>query len=548
MAVAEQGSVALKKVAALFAVGAFYIVLRILAWLNTPELEGHDSVSYLIAAEMFRSDGLRAAANMTPDMTPLFPLLTGWIGVFTDDIEFAARLVSFLSSVATMTAVYLLARRLSGFRAGLIAVLLLSLTSFYVRMSYAVMTEPLYVALTCWIVVVFVASLAEPKLRHGILLGLLCGLAFLTRVEAILLPFVLPILHLLACRVRSKNPPYRLIAANYALLSVFMAVVAAPQVIRVSAAVGEFSLNSRFVRAEIRAYPGDSLHNERLFGLKYDPKIRNLEYLQLHPELRKEQKGKVDPGSNLRRHLSISKANIIVLHDEQIAKLIGLPVFAFCVVGFIALLRSKKHPEAVWTAGFVAIFLVAPVYHLISLRHLLIVIPVCCVLASTGLVFSSQVVSQSFRNRYLSEPTVAVLLLLPTLAIPALETRKILLEPDNHNHEYTIEALLEPVSIIREYAQVAGKQPKLMSRKNYLAYLSGLKPDGFPYTDLEGLLTYLDGRGVDYLFIEEKFVADYPFFSEIGSDTWRENFREIYTYDEQPDDRLALYSVITPRR
>ena len=63
-------------------------------------------------------------------------------------------------------------------------------------MSYSVMSDPLYIALLTWTAAVLLITIEKPGLRSGIALGVLSGLAFLTRVEGILLMAALPLLHL----------------------------------------------------------------------------------------------------------------------------------------------------------------------------------------------------------------------------------------------------------------------------------------------------------------------------------------------------------------
>ena len=64
------------------------------------------------------------------------------------------------------------------------------------------------------------------------------------------------------------------------------------------------------------------------------------------------------------------------------------------------------------------------------------------------------------------------------------------------------------------------------------------------YTDLAGLLTYMEGHDIEFVLAEEEFLVNYPFYSEIGGNSWREHFVEVYVLDEHPGRRRALYSVV----
>src|SRR5690606_22167960 len=124
--------------------------------------------------------------NLDPDAAPLLPLAVALVSFLTPDLETAARTVSMLASLATMVAVYLLGRRITDRSGAVLGIVLLAVASpYFFRLSYSTLSEPLYIALYAWIVLVFVAGVDRPRLRTGIVLGVLAGLAFLTRVEAV---------------------------------------------------------------------------------------------------------------------------------------------------------------------------------------------------------------------------------------------------------------------------------------------------------------------------------------------------------------------------
>lgn len=526
----------------LIAAVVFFILLRLLGWLNSPELENHDSVAYLLWAEVFRSGDWQAIVNLNPDAAPLLPLLTAIASFLPGDIEAAGRLVSISSSIATMAAVYLIGRRIGNQICGVLAIVLLAVSPHFFRMSYSILTEPLYIALFTWIVFVFISTVDKPSLKSGAALGALCGLAFLTRVEAILFILALPVLHFVYRWLREPGQPLKPVAHSNLLLVLLMAAIAAPQIIRVSAQMNFFALNGRSAWTLILSNPDGKSYDEKLSGLDYDPQIRNLQYLQTHPA---ELQAMVqDSGymTLLKEYAATAIGNLRGMHDRQLVLLTGLPVLVFAVVGFLALLKSGRAADALLIVAFLAIAMVAPLLYHVTLRHLLILVPLLCVLASPGIVETANVLSsQLLSGGKFHKPVLLTCLAIASL-IPLAQTAEFILEPDEANGEYNEASLTAPAEILQRFASENARPANVMSRKAYLAFLTDSSSESPPFTDLDGLLNYIDGHPIDFLFYEQNHLEGYPFVDEIGSATWRRNFRKVYSTNEYGTPQV-LYAV-----
>ena len=160
--------------------------------LLTPHLRGLGDATYysrlanlLADGHGFVDPGNGTATALHP---PLFPLLLApfsWLGL---DSYQGQRVVVCLVGVATIVVVGLLARRLAGERAGLIAAGLAALSPVLISADGAVMSETLLGLLVA--LAIYVAY-GQQSTRRAALLGVLIGLAALTRGEAILLLLLL---------------------------------------------------------------------------------------------------------------------------------------------------------------------------------------------------------------------------------------------------------------------------------------------------------------------------------------------------------------------
>jgi 4-amino-4-deoxy-L-arabinose transferase-like glycosyltransferase len=90
-------------------------------------------------------------------------------------------------SLIGISGVFFVAKRLSGFSAGIISVILLSFSPLYLQVSRSASNEILLCALTPWMLYSFLLHLESKSFRWLILSGLLSGLAFLSKFYAVFL-------------------------------------------------------------------------------------------------------------------------------------------------------------------------------------------------------------------------------------------------------------------------------------------------------------------------------------------------------------------------
>ena len=107
-----------------------FIVLMFLGsiagWLlGSPEFEDHDSITYLIAADIFGSLDGQAVLELSPDTTPLFPIAVAVLEVIFGNIELSARIISMLAFIMAAIALYKLGRQFNVVTGALLGIALL---------------------------------------------------------------------------------------------------------------------------------------------------------------------------------------------------------------------------------------------------------------------------------------------------------------------------------------------------------------------------------------------------------------------------------------
>jgi hypothetical protein len=216
---------------ALIALAAFGIrLLYIYVIAPAPTGIGGDAGFYSSAASQL-ADGhfyyrvIFGHAYPTAEHPPLYPIVLAVPAVLGAKSLIAYRIVSCAIGSVAVALIGVLGRRLAGNGAGIAAAAIAALYPPFVTSDGLVMSEPLFTLLVAAALIAALAVRARPTVARAAGLGLVIGLASLTRAEALLL---VPLLAWPA--VRTRRAPG---AATRAAVATLVAVaVLAPWVIR----------------------------------------------------------------------------------------------------------------------------------------------------------------------------------------------------------------------------------------------------------------------------------------------------------------------------
>jgi len=188
------------RVAGLAAVGA--VVRALYTFVYTPHIMGfgdwayYNGVANLIAEGRWFIDPFAAGEGDTiPSAShpPLYPLVLSAISLLGGTGWRSHRSLGVVLGAASVVLLALLARRVAGERAGLVAGALAALHPLLVAADGALLSETLYTPLLAGVLLCAYRLYDEPGTRWALALGALIALAALTRSEALLLLGVLVI-------------------------------------------------------------------------------------------------------------------------------------------------------------------------------------------------------------------------------------------------------------------------------------------------------------------------------------------------------------------
>jgi 4-amino-4-deoxy-L-arabinose transferase-like glycosyltransferase len=214
-------------------IGALAIrLLYILAIARAPVGVGGDAGFYhssanLIAHGHFYYREIVGQVSKTAQHPPLFSLVLSVSSLFGGDTLLAHRIVGCLLGSCSVVLIGVLSRRVGGERAGLLAAATAALYPPLITADGLVMSEPLFVLLSTASLLIALGVNSSPTIKAAAALGIVTGLAILTRGEGVLL---LPLLAWPAAYARRAHVSGAMV--RLAAVTAAAALVVAPWVIR----------------------------------------------------------------------------------------------------------------------------------------------------------------------------------------------------------------------------------------------------------------------------------------------------------------------------
>jgi 4-amino-4-deoxy-L-arabinose transferase-like glycosyltransferase len=344
------------------------------------------------AANLVAGDGLFFRYTALPgeswtNRPPLYPLFLAGLQTVFGDSAVAVVLAQSALGAASVLLVALLALRLAGPRAALIAAVGTAFYPYFVGNDTTLIEQPLLVALTAAFTLVLVAALRRPlrgpgRLAAGACLsGLLAGLCVLTRETALVFAALVALLVLL----RRSPAPFRSRLAWSTIFVLSIAAVCSPWLLRNHARFGLPVLSVTAGKAlwvgnnahTFDAYPAGSIDDSETAAWAHLPRatlsaLRNasdererdrlfrrlaLEHIAAHPGLC-ARRGLVKVGQAFTPRLTPPRDGLPALAHAIAAALL----LAGGLAGAIAFRRRWSPAVAVFALAFVSVVLVSFVF------------------------------------------------------------------------------------------------------------------------------------------------------------------------------------------
>ncbi len=522
------------------AILALYIGLRLLSWFNTVLLEDTDSVNYLRHIRLFLDFDLARIIDMEPDMAPFYLAFGALFSLPGWPVEVGGRLASFFFSVLMFFAVASIGRHIADRRAVLVGLTLLALSPFLIPLSFAVLTEPSYIATIYIGIAVYWFAYQRPKMWQAVLLGVIFGAAFLNRFEGLIYLGVIPVLQA-AHYVFHKDRSYslsRLVAWIMLYITVFLAVMA-PQVWRVSNILGQFALNGRQVWSVMMQRDDGRPLKEKILGLDYSDREINISYLKRHGDAWRNETRSFDPAGYVKAFIR----NFDAVYQHRLGELVGLLALVLFAFGLLALVLAERYFAAMLIVALIAANLVPPLLHNAMMRHIAVVAPLILLVAGIGVISVSELLGRHFNRKRLAGIVAVALIALSALFMIRPLVKAVWLRPQG-NVEYSPQEIREPIRVLKEQISKEGiVNPAVTAQRGYLAHYAGIKQYYLPYAAFDKLVRFMELNNIHFLYIKHSRDSEYPFYETFVS---REDprFRRLYAGKDRDGNPVELWRFL----
>lgn len=521
-----------KKFAVFFLLFIIYALIRVVGLVSVKGLEDHDSDMLLARIGEIASFSFSEFIKSTPDATPFYPFFGALFSWFPGSIELGARLASLFFSLLLFWGVYCVGKQLRlGYFALTLSLSLLAFSPILDRLSYAVLTEPSYVA-TCYIALaIFLYQPYSFKVGGAALLGFLFGLCFLNRTEGLIYLAVIPFMQIIRYYYLASNIRFLILVKWIFVYVMIFLVVISPQIIRVSSELGQVAINGRQVWTVLLKSDIGGSYEETIYGLNYSPSEINLQYAFDHPEVTKNITSELNSGN----YISVIKENIYELVRSRVPQLIGVPLFLFSLLGWVLLWVGGRRKEAAMIAVFLGSSLVPPLIHNVAQRHLLVILPLVFLLSASGLEKTIKYLS----GRYKWSDRRRIFYSIVVLIVSIFSVLR--LQYDSRNTEYDPNLSNALADVIRVDAEKNKLNLVVSSRKTYISSILGAKFIPFPYAGATKLKEYLALNKVEYILVDSALCERYPWYGQIEENDGLDGWDLLYKENDYVNEGRILY-------
>jgi 4-amino-4-deoxy-L-arabinose transferase-like glycosyltransferase len=476
---------------------------------------------------------------------PLFPLMIVATSLVTGDAELAGRLVSLLMGTLLVVPVFFMARHLYSRATASVAALLVAVHPYLIGFASTVYSETTYMTLALMGVYCCFRALHQPEGRAFAFAGALFGLAYLTRPEAAVYPFIALGVTLTYVFLAERSD-FRRVALRSLWLPVAFLILAAPYVVWLRAETGQWRLEGKSpvnYTAGLRMLTGLELA-EAEFGVERDLTERGV---RMTSNLEVIQATDFDAGE-LASYLR-AKAKAVLKYFLELVKQTSFgspPLFFLALYG---LFRRPWHRELAANHALLFIVLGASssallfIYYLTD-RFLLLFVPVLAVWAANGILELAQWAASTLRllhGGFSRSARVRSGLVLILVSVILVMTAPSIYHMQRANRNSLA------LRAAGEWLKAHAPGPKtVIDASTMLAFHATATFVPFPYADSDVAIRYLEKRRVNFVVLSDhnESLSSRPYLKawmESGVPSPRAKL--IYSVTDEGAGRIKIYDV-----
>jgi 4-amino-4-deoxy-L-arabinose transferase-like glycosyltransferase len=478
---------------------------------------------------------------------PLLPFLIAAFSFLTHQVETAGRLVSVLMGTLLVSQVYLIAARLYGHRVAKVAGALAAIHPLMLTYSTAVYCEVTFAALVLTAVYWSQQCYDGQQLRTFLLAGFFYGLAYLTRPEASLYPFLAVVL-LLGFQLLSDRRCLPRVAFYGCLLVATSLMLAAPYVAWLSHETGQFRIEGKgpIIYASDRSIASGLNPSDVMYGIDQNLNGRGVWMVSNMAVIQSTK-------MSVAGVIQVAEAGVKLALPQHLKTITVAPSFgslALFGLTLLGLVFTTWDRKTIWdqlflfmvlgVSGFLTLF--HP--YVVSQRFVFLFLPVMIIWAAKGIVEFSRwsgakiAAAPSFalpaRHAVLTVQLACVLIVF-LISLAGLY---------HFTPLYALDYRNRPVKFAGQWLDEYSPGPKtVMDSTTLVAFHAHASYLAFPYSSESSGFGYIEKNGVNYIVLMSEAIDDsIPYLKKWMNDGIPDARAQlIYSSDSSTTGRVVIY-------
>lgn len=484
--------------------------------------------------------------NMGVFFPPGYPAFIGVLNLIFNDPLFSARIVSFVSSTATIFLAFLVGKELYNKEAGLFAAIVYALYPVILILSVDAYADALFFCFLFLSLYIFILSIRKNTFLIHSLLAVAIAVTFLIRPEAIFI-MLFPVLQMFGVfngRI-SFNGKYFF----KVLLLVFVFVMlVSPYILFLKDYTGKLTLSGKgnisIILGQISGDKGyhdaliapDNLYDRVAFELTEDG--TGLRGWNRNENLSLKDYVLNDPAAFL------SKYAKNILQELKVLLKLLLPILIPLCFSFFTKELFKERVRLIFIVYPLILFFVYPMFIIIEKQTLILVVFVIFI-AGAGYSDSQLRIKElinyfkikdnkalRFLERNIKYIIIAVLIIssLVYLRYSSFENTS---KPEEHE---------KAGYFLMETARPAYEEVNIMGRKPYVSFYSDSRFTMLPYAPVEDVLDFAKLHKVDYIVIDARSLSEWDYYNELTD--MHEQYSDVaLVYKDDSEYPIRLFKI-----
>lgn len=517
-----------------------------------------DGIYYSTLGHNLMAGDLRA--GMSTYWSPLYPILIALFETVLRDAAYAGRVISALAGGLLVIPTYMLARRFTGrHTTALVTAIFVIFEPTLISFSVKVLTESLFTLLFISGILLGWVALEERKGRHFFSSGVLFGLTYLVKPEALAYVALLSLIVGIVGFTRVTG--VRWIASSISLICLGTLLVAAPYLYYLKKETGRWTLSEKF-SANVPDYrnpdPRKLLPDGQLTradivwaGKKSELQshaLRDSLLVAGAPEAARVSVSSSGAVSTLpNRPLLISlkmnvKRTLRGLYDEygMIGELLSPVMLILMGVGFFRRPSSaERMGSQLYACAFVFSTFLGYAFSIYNPRYLSPLLPIALCWAAVGSMQCASWLNATFTRfcqihslRFRLGPMRARLLVISAVVLSL-----------SFNSFFSMGHDVWDPRPVANWIRAQGLQsPLIMSTGPWPAYYAGGRHLYIPNEELPVVFAYAKQKNVDFLLLEKKSLDKTPNLATLLEGSPPPEVTKVFEYDSE-NNRLVVYRL-----